>query len=329
MRYTKNIWEAYARREGLIQHTLEKRNKIKEAALALQGEVEIKQVSPSSEYRRYVAVDSAYDLQSYGYATEYLVVAVAMLDTQGHRGRFFYDLPEVDTLARVDLEEEFSRRILEGVGAALELILADRYMRDVPMIYLDGSFATFVIKLNALLTLVKQQKDQQSKFFQELLELGNQAVKAYHRVIRKGNAVACPKMSTRTEFYDHYQLGIREELATAKNDYLLLDLLLEEGDYVEVPIQRHGYNLAFSEERVKEELFESINCAKVYYLKGLSGKVYKFEAAGLFDPEAVYPLTLGKELLPMMEADRLAKDYLNGFLREEYPEVLESYRERR
>ncbi len=45
----------------------------------------------------------------------------------------------------MDLEEEFSRRILEGVGAALELILAERYVRDLPVIY-----ATFVIKLNSL-----------------------------------------------------------------------------------------------------------------------------------------------------------------------------------
>lgn len=328
MKHLESIWEAYARREELVQRALRRRDEIKQAALALRGEVEIRRVHPGPEYKRYVAVDSSYDLQNYGHATEYLAVAVAVLDTQNHGGPFFYDLPEVDTLVRVDLEEEFSRRILEGVGAALELILAEEYVGDLPVIYLDGSFATFVIKLNSLLTLVKEHVDQ-GRFFQELLELGNQAVTAYRRVIRKGNAVACPKMSVRTEFYDHYQLGNRKELAAARNDYLLLDLLLEEGEYVEVPIQRHEYNLAFSEERVKEELFESINRAKVYYLKGLSGKVYKFEAAGLFDPEAVYPLTLGKELLPMMEADRLAKDYLNGFLRGEYPEVLESYRERR
>lgn len=327
MKHLESIWEAYDRREELVERARQRRKEIEQAVLGLREEVEVRHVLPGSEYKRYVAVDSAYDLQIYGHATEYMAVAVAVLDTRDHRGRFFYDLPEVDTLVRVDLEEEFSRRILEGVGAALELILAARYVGDLPVIYLDGSFATFVIKLNSLLTFVKKHKDQ-SPFFRELWELGTQAVKDYHRIVRKGNAVACPKMSIRTEFYDYYGLDTRKELTAARNDYLLLDLLLEEGEYVKVPIQKHEYNLAFDkEEEVKEELFESINNAEVYYLKGLSGKVYKFEAAGKFDLEAVYPLTLGKELLPIMEADRLAKDYLNGFLREEYPEVLENYRE--
>lgn len=324
----ENIWEAYEKRERLIQDVFEHREKIKEEISFIRKEVDIKKVYPSDEYVRYVAVDSAYELQNYGYITEYLAVAVAVMDTRDSGGKSFYDIPDVDTLVNVDLEEEFSRRILEGIGASLELILAAQYVRDLPAVYLDGSFSTFIIKLNSLLTLVKEHLSER-RFFREVYELGRKAVKDYHLILRKGNVVACPKMSFRTEFYDHYKLDHRKELATMRNDYLLLDLLLEEGEYVEVPIQRHDYNLAFPDEQIKTELFDKINRAKVYYLKGLSGKVYKFEAASLFDPEAVFPLTAGKELLPVMEADRLAKDYLNALLREEYPGILESYRERR
>ncbi len=321
----RDIWKAYEHRGELVRRLRERRSEIEQAAKKLRDDVEIKCVEGGGHYKRYVAVDSAYDLGNYQYIMEYLVVSVAMFDSRGEAS--LHDLPEVDTLVRVDLEEEYSRRILEGAGAALELILAARYIGDLPVIYLDGSFATFVIKINSMLFLLKDFRED-SEFFRDLWKIGGEAVRCYHRLLTKGGVVACPKMSMRAEFYDHYHLEKLRGLEKARNDALILNFLLDEGEYVEVPIQRHSYNLLFSDEKIKKELFDRINSAKVYYLKGMSGKIFKFEAVSPFDADAVYPLTLGKELLPLMEADRMAKDFLGGLLREGYTE-LENYRERR
>ncbi|MBT9258287.1 MAG: hypothetical protein KM310_00820 [Clostridiales bacterium] len=78
MRYLESIWEAYEHREKLVQSVLERRNNIKKAVLPLREEVNIRRVRPGQEYKRYVAVDSAYLLDSYGYTAEYLAAAVAV-----------------------------------------------------------------------------------------------------------------------------------------------------------------------------------------------------------------------------------------------------------
>jgi len=327
-----SAWQAYQERGQRIEELIRRLDKLRKSVDKLREEIKgkIGQVSlnDSNEFHnRYIAVDSAYTMIPHTFAVEYLAVAVAAMDTREFHSSIMYEFPEFDTLAQIEIEETMSRRILEGMGSSLELLLADRYRGDFPVIYLDGSFDTFVIKLNSLLSLTKLATASSNPFYSRLRDLAKQATDALHRLLKQKSIIAVPKVSFRNEFIHHYGLAQREEFKGIQGDYPILHLLLKEGEYVKVPIRSKAHALSGVDGRKKEEIFDAIHSAEVVYLKGLSGKVYKFEVVGTMVPETIYPLTPGQELLPLFEADRLAKDLLGMLLEGGQVSLLEGYRE--
>ena len=329
-----DAWQAYQERKQRIEELTRRFEDLKKSVDELREEIrsEIRQVSLDDSnklHNRYIAVDSAYTMIPHTFAVEYLAVAVAAMDTREFHSSILYEFPEFETLAQVEIEETMSRRILEGMGSALELLLADRYRGVFPVIYLDGSFDTFVIKLNSLLSLTSSATESSNPFFSRLSDLAKRATEAFHNLLKQRSIIAVPKISFRNEFIHNYGLEKREEFKGIQGDYPILHLLLKEGEYVEVPTRSKAHALSGVDDGKKKEIFGAIGSASVVYLKGLSGKVYKFEVVGTMVPETIYPLTPGYELLPLFEADRLAKDHLGMLLEGGQVSFLEGYREGR
>jgi len=328
-----DAWQTYQEREQRIAELTDRLEELRKSVARLREAIKgaIRRVSlkdANALHNRYIAVDSAYTMVPHTFAVEYLAVAVAAMDTRGLHSSILYEFPEFDALAQVEIEESLSRRILEGMGSSLELLLADRYRGTFPVIYLDGSLDTFVIKLNSLLSLTGSAAATTNSFYLKLRNLSEQAAHAFHRLLKQKGIIAVPKISFRNEFIHHYELYKHEEFKGVQGDYPILHLLLEEGEYVEVPIRSKAHALSGIGD-FKSEIFDAIRSAKVFYMKGLSGKVYKFEVVGEMAPETVYPLTPGQELLPLFEADRLAKDHLSMLLEGGRVSPLEGYREGR
>jgi len=319
--------EALRKKEDLVQAILEKKSMLAKASGLIRKHLKESGALLRADGRDgpgYAAVDSSFGTIIYGPLVEYVVVAVAVSDEGAEEGVLVGTDDGTDALAHVGIEEEYHSRAIEGMGMSAELVLAEGYRSKVPLVYLDGSFSTFIIKLNSMLTL--SAEGGAARFTQELRRMGERAVRAFHRLLSEGTVVACPKMSTRNEFSEAFgDLLARHGLP--QNDYLILEEVLGEGEYVEVPIRKARYALRYGDEILIRELFHLINSARVVYMKGASGKVYKFEVLGEFDPGWAYPFTVGKELLPIQEADRTAKEYLSLIVDEAYPGILEFYRE--
>ncbi|HBT19945.1 MAG TPA: hypothetical protein DEA47_01015 [Peptococcaceae bacterium] len=79
------------------------------------------------------------------------------------------------------------------------------------------------------------------------------------------------------------------------------------------------------DKRNAKKIIDLINKRRVYYMKGISGRIFKFECvvSSHFNPLFFYLFTTGKEFLPIEVADRFAKQLLSVLevklpLQEEY-----------
>ncbi len=348
-------WTAFPLGEALAQalaHQEANRRalrQVRERVQVLVGEMRrdlapwIRTVEPKGQgIPPYVAVDSAFCAEQYEFATEYRVVAVAVVNGEVEGAEFYHASGE-DLEAAVEMEGSTpSGRVTEGLGLSLEATLAQRYLGKGWTVHLDGSYTTFVIKLNALLTLVaplldealrRGERGHQVEFLRRTFERGVKGVVALgHLLSSQGLVLAWTKGSKLSPFLEHHHLAERYSLPLGANDALLLDLLLRPGEWVEVPVPPRPYNLPRPKEGQHPEVAEGLRRVaeaaprvisrlqglRVVYLKGVRGKLYKVEVPvppvphGLppFVPDGFYPLTAAKEFLPLLLADKKARAFL-------------------
>jgi len=291
-------------------------------------------------------VDSSFEVVVFAPVVEYLVVGAALVNGE-FRQRFLLEEVDLDweIAAQVELDEEYHSRATEGLGIGIELILAEKYSLEkyslgsskFPLLtYLDGSLATFVIKLNYMLSVVAKE-DRGSGLLRKMREIGERAVSAYYQLLKEGNVVACPKASSRSDFleflktngdFEHLLKEVQRNAPfSLKIEYFILDELLKVGEYVKVPIRKSKYNLPLNDQNKAQEIFNLVNEAMVYYMKGVSKKVYKFEVVGKFDPSWAFPFTVGQEFFPLFRVDEWAKNHLKLLKSRGYPDA-DFYREK-
>lgn len=337
---------------GLRREILRKAERIRKD---LEGE--IRRTAPSPP-RPFVAVDSAFHAEQYDFAAEYRLAAVAVLDAgEGgawrEGGVWLRSLPDTALEASVDMDAGMaSQRLLEGLGLSLEAALARKAVGEVPnaVVHLDGSFSTFIIKLNALLTLVVPFLDEALRRGEGGLRLrllrkafwqGVVGVEALADLLEKHRQVAAwAKGFGVNPFVETHRLRERYGLPQEVGDALLLDLVLEPGEWVAVQPPPRPYNLPKPRpglhpeadrglERVAsgaERILEALRKTHVVYLKGQAGKLHKMESPLPLSPDPFYPFTITREIAPLALADKRAREFLR--LLSAPGEDLPYYRER-
>lgn len=270
----------------------------------------------------YVAVDSAFVRESYLHADLYFIAAVAVGD------RFLEDSKgcvEVETAGAVEEDEERAARLLEGLAFSTEVLLAREKEKSYRYLFLDGSLYTFLIKLNSAFSLVLKA-DSSSAVARKLRDLYPKVTQDFHYLLKRVPVVAVPKAFKSGN--EELNAFLRERLKKDRlsvNAYVFLDALLDEGEYVCLEGTSKAVSYAGDYEH-KREMLDLINRRRVFYMKGFSGRIFKFECVkeGHFDPEFFYLFTAGKEFLPLEVADKDAKTLL-GMLKSRLP-FQEGYR---
>lgn len=332
---------------GLRRELLRKAERIRKD---LEGE--IRRTAPSPP-RPFVAVDSAFHAEQYDFATEYRLAAVAVMDDTGRGGVWLRSLPDTALEASVDMDAGVaSQRLLEGLGLSLEAALARKAAGEAPgaVVHLDGSFSTFIIKLNALLTLVAPFLDEALQRGEEGLRLrllrkafwqGVVGVEALADLLEKHRQVAAwAKGFGLNPFVEVHGLRERYGLPQEAGDALLLDLVLKPGEWVAVQPPPRPYNLPKPRpglhpevdrglRRVAsgaERILAALRGTHVVYLKGQAGKLHKMESPLPLSPDPFYPFTITREITPLALADKRAREFLR--LLSAPGEDLPYYRER-
>jgi len=274
-------------------------------------------------FKSYLAVDSAFLKNSYLHADVFFAVAVAVSD------RYIDSKGEFGSGALGLSEEEESRdsRLLEGMAFSLEVLLASNLMESYEYVFLDGSFHTYLIKLTSGFSIVfnEEKQDSLSSIEEFLRKHYDEICYGFFRILTEKKAVAIPKaFKTVNEELNLYLREQNEKKPTNRrielpiNVYLFLNIILEKGEYLElfVPSKFQKVHAFAGPFEKKDELLSLINSKRVYYLKGESGRIFKFETIfpESFNPEFFYPFTVDKEFLPLKVADKNAKNLLQVML---------------
>ena len=268
----------------------------------------------------YVAVDSAFKRTQYLHSDFYTVVAVAVCERGflSNKGEI-----QIETRGVAEEDEERNNRFLEGLAMSLELELAGEVAPDYKLVLLDGSFHTFLTKLNSAYRQVFTDMDKNP--LRCLLQQKFEIVSHYFfELVVRFPTVAVPKASRSREL-DSFLEGSPDWKGFLPGDfgevntYILLEVLLDEGEYLELEPEE-----AQTKAWTYPEQFEERNALldtlkerrKVCFIKGIGGRIFKFEYTLYFDPWFLHILTVGgKELLPLKVADEYAKKFLQEALR--------------
>lgn len=266
----------------------------------------------------YVAVDSAFKRTVYLHSDVYAIVAVAVCEKGflNNRGEI-----RIETRGITEEDEERNSRFLEGLALSLEIELAAEIAPDYRLVILDGSYHTFLTKFNSAFRLALRSNDN-NPLRQLLHERFEGVSQCFHDLVVRHPTVAVPKAFRSTEIESFLKTSSNWRSVSLKdlediNPYVLLEALLDEGEYFELePEEVETRAWTYPEEyRQSKSLLEGLRKRKVCFMKGIGGRVFKFEYILYLDPWFLYVLTSGgKELLPLKVADEYAKRFLQDAL---------------
>jgi hypothetical protein len=233
----------------------------------------------------------------------------------------------------VEEEVELADRILEGLSMGAEILLAQREIRNVDFVFMDGSVSTFIIKINSAATAAKKSEGKLSNklkcFYEKIIR--------FLEILLSKKVVFVPKSTQKNDLKNHIlsklSPSLRSELENkvkSISDLKLAQIILNPLEYIKISTTPHSYNLhnpykenteeysRFSE--ITEKLFRLANNPEVFYFKGIGGYTYRLESFVQNLPmNLIAQYTFGKTFYLTTEADRKAKDYVKTLLKESFP----------
>lgn len=303
----KRIEEFSNQREELLEELRRKRKELRE---------EVQRITPIRRAKKYeplsvAAVDSAFDeLSGDDWGRRLYAVCVAgaafmpggnSLEMVERRPDFTFD----ECMLSYEEEDDY-KRVLKGLAFAKEIEKARKWFSEKDLVVIDGAAKSAVIAINEGMTV----KDlERSKMGRELKAMYRDTLWSLYDLLNSGRAVFNPKRSGEVLLAD------KISSLSFKNDYALLSVVLEEGEYVALRVPPRRYNLP--KEGVEDllpKLFDLLNHLRVIYFKGPSGQVEKVETRQPSPVPAIEDFfVLEGENLLTYYADRLAKFYLGSY----------------
>ena len=332
MKYT----EALKKREQMLKK-LEKdiqdleriKERLREEIFVRIGKKRVENQSSKEEYRT-VGIDSARGIKRYIPSNFYAYVCISF------REKIENYLQEVDfdMIGFVEEEVELADRILEGLSMGAEILLAQREIRNVDFVFMDGSVSTFIIKINSAATAAKKSEGKRSNKLKCFYE---KIISAFLEILLSKKVVFVPKSTQKNDLKNHIlsklSPSLRSELENkvkSISDLKLAQIILNPLEYIKISTTPHPYNLhnpykenteeysRFSE--ITEKLFRLANNPEVFYFKGIGGYTYRLESFVQNLPmNLIAQYTFGKTFYLTTEADRKAKDYVKTLLKESFP----------
>jgi len=293
-------------REKFLEELRKKRKELRE---------EVQRIAPIKRARGYeplavAAVDSAFD-EVFGddWGGRLYTVCVA--------GAAF--MPKEDSLKMEEKEPEFAfdecilsyeeeddySRVLKGLAIAKEIEKAREWFSEMDLVVIDGSAKSVVIFINQGMTVKNLER---SKMGRELKAMYRDTLQSLYDLLNSGKILFIPKRSG--------EAILANEISSLpyKNDFALLSVILEEGEYVALRVEKRKYNLPTEGvEDLLQKLFDLLNHLRVIYFKAPSGRIIKVETRQPSPVSAIEDFfVLEGENLLTYYADRSAKFHLTN-----------------
>jgi len=202
-------------------------------------------------------------------------------------------------------EEGDYERVLKGLAIAKEIEKAKEWFSDMDLVVIDGSAKSVVISINQGMTV---QNLEESEMGRVLRSIYRDTLQSLVDLLNSGKLLFIPKRSGEVLLADKLSSPI-------DNDFILLSVVLEEGEYVALRVPPQRYTLP--EEGVEDilpKLFTLLNHLRVIYFKAPSGQVKKLETRQPSPVPAIEDFfVLEGENLLTYYADRSAKFYFTNY----------------
>jgi len=303
----KRIEDFNSQREKIWEELRKKRKELRE---------EVQRITPIKRAKGYeplsvAAVDSAFEeLSGDDWGRRLYAVCVAgasfmpggnSLEMMERRPDFTFD----ECMLSYEEEDDY-KRVLKGLAFAKEIEKAREWFSEKDLVVIDGAAKSVVISINEGMTVKNLEK---SKMGRELKAMYRDTLRSLYDLLNSGRAVFNPKRSGEVLLAD------KISSLPFKNDFALLSVVLEEGEYVALRIPPQRYNLP--KEGVEEllpKLFDFLNHLRVIYFKAPSGQVERVETRQPSPVPAIEDFFVleGENLLTYC-ADKLAKFYLGSY----------------
>jgi hypothetical protein len=202
-------------------------------------------------------------------------------------------------------EEDDYERVLKGLAIAKEIERAREWFLDMDLVVVDGSAKSVVISINQGMTVKNLER---SKMGRELKAMYKDTLQSLYDLLNLGTLLFVPKRSGEVLLADKLSFPIN-------NDFILLSVVLEEGEYVALRVPTWRYNLPREGvEDLLPKLFDLLNHLRVIYFKAPSGQVKKLETRQPAPVPALEDFFIleGENLLTYY-ADRSAKFHFTNY----------------
>jgi hypothetical protein len=303
----KRIEEFNSQREELLEELRKKKKELRE---------EVQRITPIRRVKGYeplsvAAVDSAFDEVSgddWGRRLYAVCVAGAAFVPRENSLEMVERRPDLtfDECMLSYEEENDYKRVLEGLAIAKEIEKAREWFSEKDLVVIDGAAKSVVIAINQGMTVKDLEKSNMGR---ELKAVYKDTLQSLYDLLNSGRAVFNPKRSG--------EVLLANDISSLpfNNDFALLSVVLEEGEYVALRVPPRRYNLPTEGvEDLLPKLFDLLNHLRVIYFKAPSGRVIKVETR---QPSPVSALedffVLEGENLLTYYADGLAKFYLGKY----------------
>lgn len=203
-------------------------------------------------------------------------------------------------------EEDDYERVLKGLAIAKEIEKAREWFSEMDLVVIDGSAKSVVISINQGMTVKNLWESEMGR---ELKAMYKDTLWSLYDLLNSGKLLFIPKRSGEVLLAD------KISSLTFKNDFALLSVVLEEGEYVALRVPTQRYTLP--KEGVEEllpKLFDLLNHLRVIYFKAPSGRVIKVETRQPSPVSAIEDFfVLEGENLLTYYADRSAKFHFANY----------------
>jgi len=197
-------------------------------------------------------------------------------------------------------------RVLKGLAIAKEIEKAREWFFDKDLVVIDGSAKSVIISINQGMTVKGLEK---SKMGRELKAMYKDTLRSLYDLLNLGKLLFIPKRS------GEVLLANKISSLPFRNDFALLSVVLEEGEYVALRVEEREYNLPTEGvEDLVQKLFDLLNHLRVIYFKAPSGRVIKLETRQPSPVSAIEDFfVLEGENLLTYYADRSAKVHFTNY----------------
>ena len=203
-------------------------------------------------------------------------------------------------------EEDEYERVLKGLAIAKEIEKAREWFFDMDLVVIDGSAKSVVISINQGMTV---QNLEESKMGRVLRSIYRETLQALYDLLNSGKLLFIPKRSGEVLLAD------KISSLQFQNDFVLLSVVLEEGEYVSLRVPPQRYTLPKEGvEDILPKVFDLLNHLRVIYFKAPSGRVIKVEPRQPSPVPAIEDFFIleGENLLTYY-ADRSAKLHFTNY----------------